>query len=297
MITNRILLFGGTGQIGQALQKCDPPADWILAAPSRAECDFTRAGDIGRAIRAFAPDIVINATEMNDLAACEKEPDAAMAVNFSAVATLAGHCDTVNAPLIQLSTSDVFDGTQDTPYRPDDAMNPLNAYGKSKLMGEEAARHGLYWHAIVRTSLVFGADGDNALTQTLHQIDAQDEIQAASDQILNPTSADFVAKALLTMASAILGGKGNGFGTFHVCDEPAVTRYEFLQAIMNAYAPFTNCRPKLVPVTSADSPDPILRPLYAAMNSDKAQRVYGISPRGWREDIAQAIQKFAPQEK
>ena len=212
-----------------------------------------------------------------------------MQINFSAVATIAAHCDTVNAPLIQLSTDFVFDGTENRPYEPDDAMNPLNVYGNSKLMGEEAARHGLYWHAIVRTSLVFSAEGNNILTKTLHQIDTQDEITAASDQTTNPTSADFVAESLIIMAKAILNGKGNGFGTYHICGEPAVTRYEFLQAIMEAYAPYTTCRPKLIPVASADIPNHVTRPSYSVLNCDKAQATYGISQCSWRNDLATAI--------
>ena len=289
MITNRILLFGGSGQIGKAIQQRPLPNGWVLGMPTHADCDFTRPGDIARAVRDFAPDIIINAAAMTDIEACEKEPEKAMQINFSAVATLAGHCDTINAPLIQLSTDYVFDGTKETPYTPDDAMNPLNAYGKSKLMGEEAARHGLYWHTIVRTSLVFSATGSNILTKTLRQIDTQDEINAASDQYANPTSADFVAESLMTMASAILNGKGNGFGTFHICGEPAVTRYEFLHAIMDAYAPFTDRRPKLIPVASADIPNRTPRPLYSAMNCDKVQTSYDISPRSWRDDLGQAV--------
>ena len=291
MITNRILFFGGNGQIGRAVQQKELHKGFFLGTPSRSDCDFTRPGDIGRTIRDFAPDLVINAAAMTDIDACEKEPEKAMQINFSSVATLAAHCDTVNAPLIQLSTDYVFDGTETTPYQPDDAMNPLNAYGKSKLMGEEAARHGLYWHTIVRTSLVFSAEDNNVLTKTLRQIDTQDEIHAASDQIQNPTSADYVAESLITMATAILKGKGNGFGTFHICGEPAVTRYEFAQAIIEAYSPYTERRPQLLPVASADMPNRIPRPLYSAMNCNKAQEAYGISPRPWQTDLVRAIKQ------
>ncbi|OYV50980.1 MAG: hypothetical protein B7X10_00985, partial [Burkholderiales bacterium 21-58-4] len=213
-----------------------------------------------RALPTTKPDLVINSAAMCDSEACERDPHLAAEINFHAVAHIAGQCDTINAPLIQISTDYVFDGEKGEPYLTDDPMNPINVYGQTKMMGEEAARHGLHWHVIVRTSLVFSAFGQNVLTRTLRQIDTQDEIQAVTDQKANPTSAEAVAEALMVIGGAILRGKGDGFGTFHICGEPAVTRYEFLQAIMQAYAPFTERRPKLTPISSADIPNRVPRP-------------------------------------
>ncbi|MDR3424236.1 MAG: NAD(P)-dependent oxidoreductase [Alphaproteobacteria bacterium] len=293
MVTNRILLFGANGQVGRALQALPLPEDWDLRRLTPAECDFTSPSDIGKAFHDFPPDLAINAAEMNDLDACEINPDLAREVNFHAVAHIAGQCDTAGAPLIQLSTAHVFDGTESTvPYLPDDAMNPINVYGQTKMMGEEAARHGLYWHVILRASLVFSAHGDNILTRTLRQIDTQDDIQAAQDEIVSPTSAKAVAEALLGIAKAILNGKGDGFGTFHICSEPEASRFDFLQAVMQAYAPFTDRRPKLTPVPASAIPQHVLRPLYSALNGDKIREVYGIDSRLWHEDLSLAVKEY-----
>ena len=293
MSIHRVLVFGGNGQVGQALRYATLPADWLLKAVTRAECDFMQPGAIGKAVRDFAPDLVINAAAMTDIDACEKDPAQATEVNFHAVANIAGQCDTVNAPLIQISTDYVFDGKNgERPYMPDDEMNPVNVYGQTKMMGEEAARHGLHWHVIMRTSLVFSAFGQNVLTRTLRQIDTQVEIQAVTDQKANPTSAEAVAEALMVIGGAILRGKGDGFGTFHICGEPAVTRYEFLQAIMQAYAPFTERRPKLTPISSADIPNRVPRPPCSILNNDKARDVYGIQPHLWRDDLANSVRRY-----
>jgi dTDP-4-dehydrorhamnose reductase len=292
-MSHRILLFGAHGQIGQALQKYALPADWDLRALTRQDCDFLEPGSIGRVMHDYQPDLVMNAAAMTDIDACEKDRDAAKEVNFHAVANIAGQCDTLNAPLIQLSTDYVFDGTEGTrPYAVDDPMNPVNVYGQTKMMGEEAARHGLYWHVIVRTSLVFSAWGSNVLTKTLQQIETQDEVQAVSDQIANPTSAAAVAEALVVISSAILGGKGNGFGTFHVCGEPAVTRFEFLQAIMEAYGPSTDRRPRLSSVSSADIANRVPRPACTILNCDRVREVYGTTQRAWRDDLAVAVKEY-----
>jgi dTDP-4-dehydrorhamnose reductase len=297
MVTNRILLFGGHEQVGNALQRLALPADWHIKFVGPDECDFTQGRTIGKAVQDFAPDLVINATAMNDLEACEKNGDMAQEINFHAVANIAAQCDTVAAPFIHLSTADVFDGKDSAPYVPDDPMNPINVYGQTRMMGEEAVRHGLYWHVIVRTSLVFSAIGDNVLTQTLRQIDTQDEVLAATDQIISPTSATAVAEALTTIAAAILHGKGNGFGTFHIGSELAVTRFEFLQAMMEAYAPFTTRRPKLTPVSAASLTDRVLEPLSTALNGDKLREIYGTKPHDWREDLAQAVKEYAEKQK
>ncbi len=294
MVTNRILLFGGTGQVGKALQKLALPDNWHMGVFTRPECDFMHPESIGKTIQDFGPDLVINAAAMTGIEACEKDQDKAQEINFHAVANIAAQCDTVAAPLIHLSTNYVFDGRDgNTPYCPDAAMNPLNVYGQTKMLGEEAVRHGMYWHVILRTSLIFSAEGENILTRTLRQIDTQNEVSAVLDQIASPTSAAAVAEAVVVVANAIMDGKGNGFGTFHVCGEPAVTRFDFLQAIMEAYAPLTDRRPKLTPVSAAEIPDRVPRPLYSALNGDKARNVYGIAPRPWREDLVKAIEDYA----
>jgi dTDP-4-dehydrorhamnose reductase len=296
MVTKRILLFGGNSQTGKALKYNELPHDWHLGIFTRAECDFTRAGDIARAMKDFRPDLVINAAAMTDLEACEKEPELAMHINFNAVATIVSHCVEADAPLIQLSTNNVFDGRDRTvPYAPDDAMNPVNAYGLSKMFGEEAARHGSYGHVILRSSLVFSADGENVLTRTLRQIDTADTIRIASDHVANPTSANHLAQGLILIANSVLDGKAHCYGTFHLCDEPAVTLYEFTQAIMEAYAPFTERRPAIVGVANAVWPEHALRPQYSAINCEKTQAIYGIKPQPWREDLAAAVRCYAQQ--
>jgi len=295
MITNRILLFGGSGQIGRALQKLALTQDWELKALSRTECDFMQGGSIGKSVHEFMPNIVINAAALTDIEACEREPERAREINFHAVANIAAQCATYDAPLIQLSTDYVFDGASEVPYQPDDAMNPLNIYGQTKMMGEEAARHGIHWHVILRTSLVFSSVGNNVLTKFLHQIDTQDEVQGITDIKSNPTSAAAVAAALITITNAILSGKGNGFGTYHFCGPKAVTRYELLEDIMHIYAPLTKSRPKLIPIHAREAPSKTPRPPTSSLNCDKLCHDYGLTQSAYPEDLVKAVHDYAAQ--
>jgi dTDP-4-dehydrorhamnose reductase len=148
---------------------------------------------------------------------------------------------------------------------------------------------------ILRTSLVFGAAGNNVLTRTLQQIEAGEDIVAVTDQKENPTSADSVAAALVTIATAILGGKGHGFGTFHICDEGAVTRLEFAQAIIDAYTPLTTRRPKLTGIASTDMPGRVPRPACTMLDCGKTRAIYGIESRPWRDEITAAVRRYAEQ--
>jgi dTDP-4-dehydrorhamnose reductase len=293
MAGNHILIFGGSGQVGTVLRGMKMPEDWHVMAPARAECDLTQPGDVARAIRDFGPDIVINAAAMCGIDECEKNPELAKEINFHAVANMAAQCSTLDTPLIHLSTDYVFDGTEGKPYLPDDKMNPLNVYGQTKMMGEEAARHAIHWHVILRCPLIFSAQGKNLLTTTLGRINRENEITAASDQFTAPVHAHIVADALVTIANAILHGKGNGFGTFHLAGEPEINRFDFLQEIMDAYAPYTDRRPTLKPVKSAEMTGRVPRPRYTVLNADKINESYGIAPHRWHADLIQAVRDYA----
>ncbi len=293
MAVNRIMLLGANGQIGQALRAEPLPADWQLGVYGHAECDITNHRATQQTIRNFKPDLVVNAAAMTAVDQCEKEPDKAVAANFEAPANLAAQCSAIDVPLIHLSTDYVFDGDNgNVPYKPDAPMNPLGIYGNTKMMGEESVRHELAWHVILRVSSVFSAFGANILTKTLKMLDEKDELKFVNDQISSPTYAPDIAKTIIVMAEAILRGHSGGFGTFHLCGEPPCSRYDLVQAIMEAYAPHTTRRPSILPAATADFPGFAARPAYSVLDCSSLRAVYGIEQKPWREGLAEAMQKL-----
>jgi dTDP-4-dehydrorhamnose reductase len=288
-MTRRVMLLGAAGQIGQTLQSLPLPAEWEPGLYGRRDLDITDAAALRGAVQSFRPDLVINAAAMTNVDQAEQDRDGAMDANFHAPAHLAAQCSAHDIPLIHLSTDYVFDGGSDTPYRPDDAMNPVNAYGQSKMMGEEAIRHELAWHVILRVSWVFGAFGRNLLTNALKLIDERDELRFVTDQFGGPTPAPDVARAILVIAQALLDGKADGFGTFHFCGAPACTRFEFMRSIMEAYAPCTSRRPNITPAVSADFAHLARRPAYSVLDCAKTHAAYGLEQPAWRDGLDEAM--------
>ena len=290
MIAKRIMLLGANGQLGQALRASALPPDWELGAYGHAECDILDYRVVQYTLQSFKPDLIVNAAAMTAVDKREFEEEQAMISNFEAPANLAAQCASADVPLIHISTDYVFDGTDgETPYHPNDPMNPLGVYGYSKMMGEEAVRHELAWHVILRVSSVFSAFGANLLTKTMQMIDERDELKIVTDQKSCPTPAQDIAKAIIVMANTILTGRSDGFGTFHLCGTPAATRMEFVQAIMDAYAPYTAKRPTITPALSSDFPGYAQRPAYSVLDCTRIREIYGVEQRPWRDGLAEAM--------
>jgi dTDP-4-dehydrorhamnose reductase len=292
-IPRRIMLLGAAGQIGQALQRQPLPPDWRLGLYGRAELDVTLPSAMRDAVQSFKPDLVINAAAMTDIEEAERNPDAALAVNFHAVSVLAAQCSTHDIPLIHLSTDNVFDGQQTTPYLPEDPMNPINVCGQSKLLSEEAVRHELPWHVILRLSWVFGAFGDNIMTRILHLIDEQETVDIAAGKMAAPTPAPAAANAIIVIANAILDGRADGFGTFHFCGLPPCTLYDFAVAVMEAYAPHTSSRPAIrqtIDLDFASTAAP--EPGYSVLDCAKIRKTYSIEQPLWRGSLAATVVAF-----
>ena len=135
----RILLIGGSGQVGHELAGILPRVGEVVV-PDRASFDLTRPSDVARIIHDTRPRIIVNAAAYTAVDLAEKEADKARAINAQAPAAMAAEAAELNALLVHYSTDYVFDGSKESPYGEDDLTNPLNVYGQTKLNGENAIR-------------------------------------------------------------------------------------------------------------------------------------------------------------
>lgn len=294
MTEQRIMLLGAAGQVGQAIQHLSShkalPSGWELHIFSRADVNVTDPAMLRTAIQTVKPQLVINASGMTNVDEAEKNEALATAVNFHAVAQMAAQCSMLDIPLIHLSTDFVFDGQKTSPYTTDDQMNPINTYGATKMMGEEALRHEHPFHVILRPSSIFGPFRRNILTTALSLIEEEQEMRIVTDLMSTPTSSIEIAKAVVTIGDELLRGKADGYGTFHFCGTPAASRYDFVAEVLKAYEPYTASRPKLVGTVCAEYGDHVRRPAYSVLDCSKIKTIYGVEAHPWRDSLAEAIE-------
>ncbi len=288
-----VLQFGTVGQLARELiRAASDRASLSIRALHLDRVDFRYPEQVIDAVRAAGPvDAVINATAYTAVDKAESEPDLARQINAVSVAALARICGEKNIPLIHVSTDYVFDGTKVEPYLESDKVNPLNAYGRTKLEGEEAIRAVTDRHVIVRTSWLYSAHGVNFVTTMLRLGGERDELRIVDDQHGTPTSAANLARAILAIVARIAAGGGPELsGTFHYTDRGETTWRRFAEVIFEEAAPPITAR--VIPVTSAEYPTAARRPLNSRLNCRKIERVYGIVRPHWRESLARVMEEL-----
>ena len=209
----RVLVAGREGQLARALLPAFGGAGWEVAARGRDSLDLAAsAGAIGEAVRADAPDLVVNAAAYTAVDRAESELDAAMAVNRDGAAALAQAAASVGAPVLHVSTDYVFNGDKGEPYAEDDAPAPIGAYGRSKLEGEAAVLAANPRSLVLRTSWVCSATGQNFLRTMLRLAETRDEVSVVDDQRGAPTFAADLAGAIARMAPRLVASPAGDSG-------------------------------------------------------------------------------------
>ncbi|MDE2311223.1 MAG: dTDP-4-dehydrorhamnose reductase, partial [Betaproteobacteria bacterium] len=189
-----ILLTGKSGQVGRELHRTLATLGRVVA-PDRNLLDLADPDAIRMQLRKTNPDIIVNAAAYTAVDQAESEPDLAMTVNGMAPGVMAEEAARLNALLVHYSTDYVFDGTKPAPYTEQDTTNPLNAYGRSKLMGERMVCAQASHFLIFRTAWVYDAQGKNFLN-TIKRIGAErSELTIVDDQIGAPTWSREIAQA------------------------------------------------------------------------------------------------------
>lgn len=246
-----------------------------IIALSRSDLDVLDARLVNAAVREHAPDVIVNCAAYTKVDLAESEEAAANAVNGSAVELLATAANEVGASLVQISTDFVFDGAKREPYEIDDPTQPLSAYGRSKLLGEVAARHAEK-HLIVRTSWLFGVHGPNFVEAIRNQIrKGVDSLRVVDDQRGRPTYTPHLARAIVRLVTQ------QAQGVVHYADADACTWYDFARAI----AP----QMTIHPIATEEMPRPARRPAYSVLSTAAYERLTGAPPDSWREGLREYL--------
>jgi len=274
-----VLVFGANGQVGRALALMPG-----VLALSRAEADLERPGACADAIGRHDITAVINAAAYTAVDTAETDRARAERINGAAPGEMADAAAQKGLPLIHISTDYVFDGDGTEPFSPDSPIAPLNAYGVSKAMGEQAVRGAGGVHGILRTSWVFSGQGANFVTTMLRLSQTRDHLNVVADQTGGPTPALAIAKACMVMAET-LENRPEHSGTYHFSGAPDVTWHDFATEI------FTQAkRPVAVtPIPTSAYPTPARRPLNSRLDCTTTLAVFGIVRPDWRAALTDIL--------
>jgi dTDP-4-dehydrorhamnose reductase len=275
----KVLVIGSNGQLGSDVVKVLHEQRIQYFPATRKDVDITNLDNVIRLIEEQEPDAIINCAAFHDLSLCEQSPDLAMAVNSDAVRSLATICEQHHIKFMHISTDYVFDGMKHEGYSEEDPPNPINMYGKSKLIGERAASEVNPATYIVRVQSLYGLTMPsgkqyNFVDLMLKLGKERDELKV--DQcLMAPTWTYPLAKNLIELL------KTEYYGTYHMSCNEGTTWYEFAKEIMK----LSN---NPIPVTAVDNdffPRDFNRPENTYLIKEKLERIgLNIMP-SWREAL------------
>ncbi|MBU1151231.1 dTDP-4-dehydrorhamnose reductase [Patescibacteria group bacterium] len=262
----KIVLFGKNGMLGSEFMKL--LGDHELLAYDKEDVDLLDLGKTRSVILDAAPDFVINCAGYTAVDDAEANSDLALRLNCDAVATMADACLGCSAKLIHFSTDYVFDGKDEGGYAEDAQSHPVNAYGQSKLLGEEAILESLCDFYIVRTSWLFGKNGPNFVEKMIELSRGRKSLNVVDDQFSCPTYSLDLAKAVVD--NFLSGDKESGI--YHLTNSGSCSRYEFTKKILDV---------ELLPVASSTFNTPAARPQFSVLLNTKLPHL-----RSWQDALA-----------
>jgi len=271
----------GTDLVGFLRRQHEEVQAWDLP-----QHDITDVNRIINDIHDVGPDAIFHLAAWTDVDACESDPARAASVNFQGAWSVALAAAELGCKLVYLSTDYVFDGRSRRPYRENDTPSPLSAYGKSKLMGEQAVARTCRRRFIVRTSWLYGRHGRNFVDTIREKSRQEQRIEVVSDQFGSPTYSRDLCRPLWDLA------RSEHYGVFHVTNSGQCSWFQLAEEVVR----LTGARCEVVPVDTARIARPAPRPQYSVLENSNFKRKFGKLLRPWQEALRSYIVEPTPAE-
>ena len=272
----KFLITGARGQLAREFIAYFQEKGYGFAAFPKDELDVSDFEKVYQTIKEIKPDIIINCSAYNQVDLAEKEKHLAYKVNTIGVYNLAISAREIKAKLVHYSTDYVFDGTKIGFYTEEDQPNPLNEYGKSKLLGEFFIQEILENYLIFRVSWVYGKGTQNFLYKLEEWAKKQEVLKIAVDEFSVPTSTRTIVEVTLKALDEGLTG------LYHLTNSGYASRYEWAKE----YFKLKGINKLIYPALQADFNLPAKRPKWSVMSNEKISKALGITIRDWREELA-----------
>lgn len=281
-------MLGSAGQLGcQIVERFKNVGAIDCISLTRADLDISDVELVNQVLLEHNPNIVVNCAAYTAVDLAETNKEEAFQVNASNVRTIARLCNELGIWLLHYSTDYVFNGEGKSPYQESDQTDPTSIYGASKLAGEKAVMEEHQDACIVRTSWLYGDEGNNFVNTMIHLGRTKEEIKVVNDQVSSPT---YVTDLVGCTQELIEYGMSSGLmpkGLLHFSNSGETSWYEFAEAIMNSMK--LKCR--VVPVSTEEFGARAPRPKYSKLDCTLIKNKYGINPRSWQEGLEDCLSK------
>lgn len=276
----KILIVGSRGMLGTDLMETFGPASDVTGV-DLPELDITQIGQCRAKLEEVLPDVVLNAAAFTRVDECESRETEAFQVNGYGAGNLASAAASIGARIVHYSTDYIFDGQKAEAYVEEDTPDPRSIYGKSKLLGETLVRQNCPDHLILRTSWLFGKNGNNFIRTILDAARKGNPLRVVNDQTGSPTYSRDLAAQTQRMIDA--GCRE----TYHVTNGGSCTWYE-LAANALAWAGIRNV--SITPVATSEFPRPAPRPANSVLANARLQHEGPSLMRPWQEAAREYIE-------
>jgi dTDP-4-dehydrorhamnose reductase len=300
----KILLVGASGQLGRLLLRSLAPLGDLTATvhrprpndPALVDCrtlDLSHQDDLRAAVREVKPTLIVIAAAYTAVDKAEQETALAEAVNATAPGILAEEGKPFGAAVIHYSTDYVFNGAGSRPWTEDQPTAPLNAYGRSKLAGEERIRAAGVPHLIMRTSWLYGLHGPNFVKTMLRLGSTRQELKVVADQIGAPTPVSLLADITGQIVAQAQGDPAAWLqqrgGVLNLCAAGETSWQAFAEEIFRLarLRGMSLAVERVLPISTSEYPTPALRPLNSRLDLTRLRQQFGLVPIDWRTALAE----------
>lgn len=277
----KVLVTGANGQLGYDVVKELKKQNIECYGATRKDFDLVDFEATEKFIVNYMPDVVIHCAAYTAVDKAEDEQGLCYLVNASATENIAEICKKINAKMLYISTDYVFDGTKEGFYEVDDTPNPINVYGKTKLLGEQAVQRILNKYFIVRISWVFGEHGNNFIKTMLKLGKECKELNVVADQYGSPTYTADLAPLLVDMV------KTNKYGIYHATNEGVCSWAEFAEEIFK----IAGMDVKVNYITTAEYPTRAKRPMNSRLSKKSLINNNFKTLDNWQSAVKNYLQK------
>ncbi len=274
----RVLITGANGQLGRCIKSIEETfLNVEFRFVTKTELDITKKDLVKSFFNNVSFDVIINCAAYTDVEQAEKQSEKAFLINAEGVKNIAEICKEYNITLIHISTDYVFDGKKKTPYLENDIPNPLNVYGRSKLLGEQYIQQILDKYFIIRTSWLYSQYGKNFYKTILEKSEKEEPLNITASEIGTPTNANDLAIFILSL----IENDSKEHGVYHFSNQGKATWYDFAEEILK-----TLNKLEFVKLKKTNNYHTFAkRPIYSVLGNRKVHKTFGVDILSWEKSL------------